>query len=223
MEKRKVTIHRNAIETFLMFLKDFAYKHRKPVIVGTICAIAAVILFVGGAVFYDISTKNDLRAYEELMTEYETGAKDDVSFNKTVKGIITITDKSYFGYVHTNGYYVAAGLYFEHKMFEEAKKNYILFADRSSSSPFAVLSLFQAGICAENQEKYDEAFTIYRKIEKEYKDSSFNDRLFYDLGRMLSKKGEKAAARENYKKVMSQYPSSSYAMQARIRLFLLGI
>ena len=223
MEKRKVTIHRNAIEKFLMFLKDFVKHHRKPVIISSVGILLAVIVFVGGAVFYDFSTKKELRAYEELMSAYETGTKDDASFNKTVAGLVKITDASYFGYVHQNGYYVAAGLYFEHKMFADAKKYYLLFADTSSSSSFAPLALFQAGVCAENFEKYDEALDLYKRIEKNYKDSAFNDRLFYDLGRMQSKKGDKAAAKESFKKVMTQYPNSTYAVQSKIRLFLLGL
>jgi len=223
MEKRKVTIRRNAIETFLMFLKDFINSHRKPVIVSTIVILAAVVLFIGSAVFYDFSTKKDLRAYEVLMTEYETGTKDDAAFNKTVSELVKLTDNSWFGYVSRNGYYVAAGLYFEHKKFEDAKTYYLKFADASSSSPFAPLALFQAGICAESLEKYNEALDIYKSIEKEYKDSAFNDRLFYDLGRMQAKKGDKAAAKESFRKVMTQYPNSVFATQSKIRLFLLGL
>lgn len=223
MEKRTVTIKRNAIESFLMYLKEAAKHHKKTVAISAAAVIAAVCLFIGGAVFYDVSSASDLREYESLMRTYESGSKDADAFTKTVTKLVSITDKSRFGYVHANGYYVAAGMYFEHKMYDDAKKYYLMFADRSASSPFAPLALFQAGVCAENVDRYDEALTTYKRIEKSYKDSAFNDRLLYDLGRMYQKKGEKMTAKDYYSKVISQYPNSMFSYQAKMRVFLLGL
>jgi tetratricopeptide (TPR) repeat protein len=223
MEKRTVTIHRNVIESSLMLIKEFVKAHRKSAAIGAAAVLAAVVLFIGGAVYYDISSSSDLRAYESLTRDYEAGPKDAGAFSATVTKLVSITDKSHFGYVHANGYYLAAGMYFERKMYEEAKTNYLKFVDRSSSSVFAPLALFQAAVCAENTDKVDEALSLYKRIEKSYKDSAFTDRLFYDLGRMYQKKGEKVTAKEYFGKVIAQYPNSLFAVQAKMRTFLLGL
>lgn len=222
MEKRSVTIHRNAIESFLMYVKEFIKGHRKSVLIGAVCFFAAVLLLLAGAVFYDFSSTSDLRAYEKITLEYSSG-KDATAFNDTITKLSRLAEKSRFGYVHKNGYYIVAGMYFERKMYDEAKSFYLKFVDRSSSSIFAPLALFQAGVCAENTDKYDEALSLYRRIEKSYKDSGFNDRAFYDIGRMSQKKGDRVTAKEYFEKVITQFPNSSYATQAKMRIFLLGM
>jgi tetratricopeptide (TPR) repeat protein len=223
MEKRKVTVQRNAIENFLMFLKEFVKAHRKTVLIGFVTFIIAVVLFLAGAVFYDIKSTAELREYETLMNAYESGPRDAAAFTDTVSKLVKITDKSWFGYVHKNGYYIAAGMYFEHKMYDDAKIYYLKFADKSSSPVLVPLALFQAAICAENGEKYDEALSIYKKIEKSYKDTGFNDRMMYDMGRMYQKKGDRITAKEYFNKVISQYPNSWFAVQSKVRVFILGI
>ncbi|MGL4369575.1 MAG: tetratricopeptide repeat protein [Spirochaetota bacterium] len=223
MEKRKVTIQRNAVEQFLMICKEFILNHRRPVVYASLFLLAALVLFLAGAVFYDYRSGKELHEYEKIVSSYEEGPKDAASFNDAVGKLVKLTDGSYFGYVHKNGYYVAAGMYFERKMYDDAKKYYLLFEDKNSSSVFSPIALSQAGICAESAAHFDEAFDIYKKIEKSYKDTAFNDRLMYDLGRMCAKKGDKVTAKEYFNKVITQYPNSWFAPQARIRLFLLGL
>ena len=224
MEKRTVTIHRNGIESFLMYVKEIVKHHKRPVLIGVVVVVLAAGLAVGGAVYYDVRSNADLVEYETLMTEYESGSRDAAAFTTAVTKLIALTEKSCFGYVHRNGHYIAGGMYFERKMYEEAKANYLKFADVSSSSSFAPLALFQAGVCAENTGKDDEALSLYKRIEKSYKDGAFSDRLFYDLGRMYQKKGDKVTAKEYYGKVIAQYPNSRpFADLAKIRLSLLGL
>lgn len=222
MEKRNVTIHRNAIESFLMNVKEFIKAHRKPVLVGAVCFFVAVLMILAAAVYYDISSTSDLRKYEKITSDYDS-SKDATAFNDTVTKLSLLAEKSHFGYVHKNGFYLVAGMYFERKMYDEAKGFYLKFIDRSKSSLFAPLALFQAGICAENTDKYDEALSLYRRIEKDYKDSGFNDRVFYDIARMSQKKGDRVTAKEYFEKVITQFPNSFYAAQAKMRIFLLGM
>jgi len=221
MEKRTISIERNAIEKYLMKVKEFIKHHRSPAIIITIIVVAGTLLFVSGAIYYDYRADKDLRSYETIMNDYAAGARDDAAFNAMTSKLTTLVNSSYWGYVHAEGNYIIAGSYFAKKNFSDAQKFYLKYAD-SSSSVLAPLALFQAGICAEELGKFDQAFDLYKRIEKEFKDS-FADRVLYDIGRMYQKKGDAVNAREYFNKLQIQFPGSPYNSQAKVRVFLLGL
>jgi tetratricopeptide (TPR) repeat protein len=222
MEKRNVTIHRNAIESFFMSLKDFIKHHRNPVLIGFIAVVLLSGTAIGGAFYYDYSSLKDLHAYEKLVADYEAGAKDENAFKVMIGKLTTLVDSSKFGYVSRHGNFLIAGYYFDNKHYDEAMKYFEKYAN-SSSSVYAPLALLQAGACAEETDKYDKAFEFYKKAESKYKDSPFSDRILYDLGRMYQKKGDDINARESYNKILTLYPKSSFAAQAKARMFLIGL
>jgi tetratricopeptide (TPR) repeat protein len=222
MEKRNVTIHRNAIESFFMTVKDFVKHHRKPVLLGFIVIVLLSGASIGGAFYYDYRSLKDLRAYETIVADYEAGAKDVNAFNVMIVKLTTLVDSSRFGYVSRHGDFLVAGYYYNNKRYDDAMKRFEKYAD-SSSSVYAPLALLQAGACAEETDKYDKAFELYKKAQSKYTDSPFSDRILYDLGRMYQKKGDIVNARESFNKILTQYPKSSFVASAKARMFLLGL
>jgi TolA-binding protein len=222
MEKRNVTIHRNAIESFFMSLKDFIKHHSRPVLIGFIAVLLLSGTAIGGAFYYDYSSLKDLRAYETIVADYEAGAKDENSFKVMINKLTTLVDSSKFGYVSRHGDFIVAGYYYNNKRYDDAMKRFEKYA-KSSSSVYAPLALLQAGACAEETDKYDKAFELYKKAQSTYKDSPFTDRILYDLGRMYQKKDDMVNARESFNKIITQYPKSSFVAQAKARMFLLGL
>jgi tetratricopeptide (TPR) repeat protein len=222
MEKRTISIERNAIENFLMKVKEFVRHHRAHTLVITLVVVIGTALIMSGAVYYDYRSNRELHSYESIMNDYAAGPRDDAAFAAMISKLTVLVDSTLWGYVHAEGNYIAAGLYFEKKKFADAQKFYLKYAD-SSSSVLAPLALFQAGICAEDLGKFDQAFEIYKRIEKEYKDSLFADRVLYDVGRMYQKKGDSVNAREYFNKLQTQFPGSPYNSLAKVRVFLLGI
>jgi TolA-binding protein len=222
MENRKISIERNAIEKFLMRVKEFVKHHRSPFLVITIVVVVGTIIFLSGAVYYDYRADKELHSYEAIMNDYAAGTKDDAAFNAMITKLTALVDSTHWGYVHAEGNYIIAGSYFEKKKYADAQKFYLKYAD-SSSSVLAPLALFQAGVCAEEQGSFDKAFDLYNRIEKEYKDSPYTDRALFDVGRMYQKKGDMVNAREYFNKLQSQFPGSPYNSQAKVRIFLLGL
>jgi tetratricopeptide (TPR) repeat protein len=222
MEKRNVTIHRNAIESFFMSLKDFIKHHRKPVLLGFLAVVLLSAASIGGAFYYDYCSIKDLRAYETIVADYDSSAKDENAFKVMIGKLTTLVDASKFGYISRHGNFLIAGYYYDNKHYDEAMKYFEKYAN-SSSSVYAPLALLQAGASAEETDKYDKAFEFYKKAESKYKDSPFTDRIIYDLGRMYQKKGDIVNARESFNKILTQYPKSSFAAQAKARMFLLGL
>ncbi|HEY1405778.1 MAG TPA: tetratricopeptide repeat protein [Spirochaetota bacterium] len=222
MEKRTVTIHRSGIENFLMEVKRYVKSHKKPVALVSLLCVVLFALVIGGLVYYDKRSAKDLHEYETIITTYQMSGKSDAAADDAVKKLSNLVDKSWFGYVHRHGYYIIAGILFEKKRFEEAGTFYIKYADKTNSA-FTPLALFQAGICAESLGHYDRAAELYKRIEKQYKDSAYNDRVLYDLGRIAEKKGENAQAKDYFTRMIAQYPNSAFAASAKSRLFLIGI
>lgn len=222
MEKRNVTIHRNGIENFFMMIKSFIKHHRRPAVLVAIAIIVCSGLFIGGALYYENRADKELRAYEEAVNAYETGDKSDASFDVMMKKLVPLVESSKWGYVSRHGEYILGGLYFDKKKFADAQKHYEKYA-KDSKSVYAALSLLQAGACAEESGNIDKALEIYKSFEKNFKDSGFADRAVYDLGRAYQQKGDIANAREQFNKILTQYPKSPFNGPAKARLFVLGM
>lgn len=222
MEKRNVTIHRDGLENFLMAVKEYVKSHRRPV---AIIALAVLILTGAGVaafVYYDTTSSADLHEYETIITAFQMSEDKNAAADVAVVKLKSLVNKSRFGYVHRHGKYIIAGLLFGNKKFDEARTMYLEYADNTDST-FTPLALFQAGICAESLNQFDKANEIYKRIEKKYKDSVYADRILYDLGRMAQKKGDGALAKDYFSRLLSQFPNSPFAVQAKARLFMNGM
>lgn len=223
MEKRKVTVHRNDLERFLMKVRDYIKEHRSSTITIIIALVAGLALFIAGSIYFEKQSFQNQRAYEKIITAYENSARDDAAFATAVGDLQKAIDKSKWGYLHNNGGYILAGLYFEHKKYADAEKYYLAFADSNDSSVFAPLAIFQAGVCREEQGNAAKALELYKRVEKDYSKTLFMDRALYDIARMSQVTGDIANAKEYYNRLMSQYPASPFVQQAKTRMLLIGI
>ncbi|HDP80351.1 MAG TPA: tetratricopeptide repeat protein [Spirochaetes bacterium] len=228
MEKREIEIRRNVVERALMASRDYIVRHRRYFIYGAAGLLAAIVLAVGGFVYYESREQKELAVFEKILYDYQTSAvaseteKKDL-LKKTADELEKVVGSSLWGYVHRNGYYIIGGLYYNEGMFEEAKGYYLKFARTSPGSFFAPLGLQQAARSCEAMEKPAEALEIYKKLEKKYGKSVVADQIFFDLGRLYLKQGDQFKAREYYTRVMNEFPRSPFSQKARERLMLIGL
>jgi TolA-binding protein len=222
MEKRNVTIHRSTIDNLLMKGHDLMKMRKRSVIFSAVVIVMLAVLTVGGFAYYDIRSTKELEEWDKIIMTLEKSDHGDAAIDKAIRDLTAIVDKSLWGYPHKHGNYVIAGMLFERKRFEEAQKFFLKSAD-GPSSDFTPLALFQAGICAESLNRYDQALEIYKRLDKDFGGSTFKDKILYDLGRMYQKKGEIVQAREQFSQVITRFPNSILVPQAKARLFLIGI
>ncbi len=227
MAKREIKIQRNVIENSLMYLKNLIKKNKKAFIYVVISVILVVLLLIAGFIIYDKKESRDLAAFEKILESYKKKSGSDTetrqrNLKETVKELNRLIDSSYWGFVNKNGYYVIGNLFYEEKMYEDAKKYSLRFVDKSPSSFFAPLALQQAARSSEMIGDLDGAFNLYKRLESEYGDSEIVDHIYYDLGRIYGKRGDKFKAREYYNKLIISYPKSMLAERARKNLYLLG-
>ncbi len=227
MQKREIEINRNIIERFLMIVRNLIKENKKKVLISLISVIIISSLIIAGFVFYEKKENMDLAEFEQILNNYRASNnnKKDKSveeLHKTIDDLNRVIDSSLWGYVNEKGYYIIANIYLSLNMHKEAKEYLLKFVDRSPSSFFASLALHRAGIACEQLEKYDEAFKIYQRLERDYEESVIADEIYYDLGRIYQIKGEIFKAREYYNKVISLHPRSVFASKAKKRLLLIG-
>lgn len=224
MNKGKVTVHRNAIEQFLMSAKDFIKAYRKKIVIAATSFFVLFVLIVSFAVYSEIKEENDILAYEKIIKEFAEKSLDkekkEKALEEATKQLIALTDSSISGYINENGYYIVAGLYFSEKKYKKAKEFYMKYVD-DSSSIFTPLALRQAALCDEWNKNYDSALKIYEQLADDYADSPFADQNLYDLGRMFQKKGNSDKAKEYYNKLITAHPNSVYLKNVKKRLFAL--
>jgi tetratricopeptide (TPR) repeat protein len=227
MAKKEIKIQRNVIENSLMYLKNLIRKNKKAFIYIIISVILVVVLLIAGFIIYDRKASHDLAAFERILEDYKKKSGSDAetrqrNLKETVKELNQLIESSHWGFINENGYYVIGNLLFAEKMYKDAKKYSLRFVDKSPSSFFAPLALQQAARSSEMIGDLDEAFNLYKRLESEYGDSEIMDHIYYDLGRVYGKRGDKFKAREYYNKLIISYPKSRLAERARKNLFLLG-
>ncbi len=226
MERRDITIKRNIIENALMFLKDYIKNHRSLVLYGLLSLVGVSALLIGGMMYYDSRQTGELERFEEVLDHYRSYRGDDRgrtgAFYATVAELDKIVESSRWGYVNRVGYYVIGNLYFNEKKYDQAKKYFLLQAEKDRSSAFSILSLQKAAVACEYMENPNDAFELYRRLEREHADSPVADQIYYDLGRMYQKRKDVFKAREYFHKVITSYPNSVFSRRAKQRLFLMS-
>lgn len=226
MIDREVTVQRNIIEQTLMNVRDYIRAHRSVAIKVFIGVCLVLVLGIAAIVYADYKIKKDTADFEAVLDEYRTTYTTDVNernekFVRTVARLKAITDNSHFGYVHRNGYYIIASLYFNEKDYSNAARYYEK-ASQYASPLFASLALQQAGIASEYLNNIDEALRYYLTCESKYKDGYNIDQILYSIGRMYAQKGEYFKAREYFNKVSTEHPQSFFAKKATQHSMFLG-
>ncbi|MGB4270461.1 MAG: tetratricopeptide repeat protein [Spirochaetota bacterium] len=226
MIDREVTVHRNIVEQMLMDVRDYIRAHRSVAIKVAIGLSVILVLGIAAVVYADYKIKKDTADFEAILDEYRTTYTTDIQehnekFLRTVKRLQTIADSSYFGYVHRNGYYIIASLYFNEKDYASAARYYEKAAQYASPL-FASLALQQAGMASEYLNNVDEALRYYLLCESKYKDGYNSDQILYSIGRMYALKGEYYKAREYFNRVSTEFPQSFFAKKAAQHTIFLG-
>jgi len=228
MENREINIRRNIVERSLMGIKDYIRKNSKTVIYGLIALIIIIVLAGGLIIYIDKRETTELIKLEQILDAYKNlqTSNDEnriQALENTVKSLNALIERSFFGYVHNNGYYIVGGLYYNERKYAQSKDYYLKFVKRSPKSIFAPLGLQQAARSCEYMNDNKGALEIYKRLEKEYAGSPVADQIYYDLGRMYQIEGDLFKSRDSFNKVVISFPRSDFAQKARERLVMLGL
>ncbi len=223
-ETKTIEIERNVIERFLMDAKVLVRKEKKIVFYSVIGLFAAGVVAIGIIVAVDtVNTRNEKR-FEKIMDDYNAflSAGDAEKVNGVVKDLKSFVDSAYFGFSRTMGFYALGNIQYGRKEYKEAHVNLVRYADKAPKTTLAPLALLKAAIALEETGDLKGALDLYRRLEDKYGDSIIADQIFFNAARVYAKNKDLINSRSYYNRVIASFPESSYAQQARKRLFMLG-
>lgn len=223
--RKEIKIERNVIERFLMYLKNFVRDNRKTVFSLFIGIMVAAVLLISGLIYFDKTSLSDQVKFEKIMTDYREYSTNNkkININKIINDLKGLADSTYFGFVHEMSFYVIGNIYFSEKQYKNAIEYLLKYVDIAPSSMFSAIALQKAAIAAEEINDLTAALKIYKQLEKDYSGSIIAEQIYFNLGRIYSKKNDILSSKRSYRRVISSFPNSLFAEKAKKRLFLIGL
>jgi tetratricopeptide (TPR) repeat protein len=223
-EVKTIEIKRNVIERFLMDAKGFIKKNNKFALYSLIRLLGAAVILVGVLVAMDRINAANQQRFDELMDRLGgiKGPTEKAAMDTMITDLKKYRDSTYFGFSHNATYYVLGNIYYDRRDWKEARQNLTTFADKEKKNVLAPLALLKAALALEQANDLKGAIELYRKMEDRYGDSALADQIFYNYARACGLNGDLVNSRMYYNRVISSYPDSQYAQEAKKRLFLLG-
>ena len=222
--RKDIEIERNFIEKSLMIVKEIINNNRKKVLYLISAFFIFVCLSLGILWKISDSKYKQLVQFENILENYENLKVSDPEITKkTINSLINLSNTASFGFVYEMVDYIIGNLYYKEKNYKKAIYYFNKYADKSSSTMFTAIALQKAAMAAEENNEIDKAIAIYKKLEAGYNESVVSDQVIYHLGRIFYKKKNLADSRKYFNKLISSYPNSSFAEEAKKRLFLIGL
>jgi TolA-binding protein len=193
--------------------------------------LAAAAFLVGYFIYGEISKKlayDSTALAEAAQSNYDAWqAESDAAKKATLaKDLLaqlgTLVSRYPRQYGGQRGLFLRADVHYADKAWDEALKDYQALADHFPKSFLAPISLFNAGICAEEKGDTGAALGLYVRAEG-YKDSTVAPRAMFNAGRLQEGKQDWAAAQKTYESIDTSYGQSVWNKLAKNRLIQLKV
>jgi tetratricopeptide (TPR) repeat protein len=214
-------------------LNEFFQKNRKGLIISLAAVVVLLIGFaVGFAVYGNLQEKalstveefnrqyEALRVYINSENEEDASKKDDV---KVLQEDLAVFEAKASGFTAARAYAISAGIYGDQKNWADAEKNWANAAAAAAKTYFEPVALFNAAISAEEQGNNDDAIGFYNQVLGfSGDDFSAAPRAQFAIGRIEEDRGNKEAAIEAYRAVLSKWSGDEvWANLAQSRIIVL--
>jgi len=194
--------------------------------------IAGAVVLVGYLVWTEVSKRRLVDS--TLLAESAAGLFDAWSGEQDAAGKATIEkdlvdrlDRLIARYPRQyggqRGLLLRADLRFQTGAWDLARSDYEDLARRFPASYLAAISLFNAGVCAEEKGDGDAAQGLYMKVAEKYKESAAAPRALFDAGRLDEQKGAWDDARQKYERLETDYMTSTWTKLAKNRIIALKV
>jgi TolA-binding protein len=213
---------RNAVSNFLQ-------KYR-TLLLGL---VVAAVLVTGGLALWtqvDAATKNAFAAQiEKSQADYVSWqAEADVSkkaeLGKSLEAeLADIQKKAPRGYGLSKAWFIQGSYFVSQKKWTEAAQAFRTVFEKDRSSYLAPIALLNTGVCQEEAGDVAAALATYGDFEKNYaNDPLLTPQVFFTQGRLLEAQKKPAEAVAAYKRLLAQFPESSWTKLGRDRIISLN-
>jgi tetratricopeptide (TPR) repeat protein len=214
---------------FATKLADFLQNNRRRIVITGALIIGVLVIGAAGyAVREKIIEADTLAAeefyekYREMGFEYSSGADEEETADY-VKSLRDFAEKK-SGYPALRAWTLLGRVYQARKEWSLAEEAWSRAAAIKPASYITPLSLFNAASAAEEQGNLIRAIELLNRIDAEYAETFPGiARNAFALGRLYEKQQDTEAALSAYRKLVENWPSSSWANLANSRIIELTI
>lgn len=214
---------------FTQRLIDFLTRYRRAIgITLAVVAVAVVALVVVLSV-QNARSEAALEAVADLEREFaEWRELDEDARTEAYGDILTGVGEIIDGYPRTyaaaRARLIDASALAELGRWAEASARFTEVADLRPGTYLAPVALMDAAVAAENAGDAERALELHNRHVDEYEDESAEaPRALFSIGRILELQDDVAAAAETYRRLIEDYPASSWTNLARNRIIALTV
>ncbi|MDR0910194.1 MAG: tetratricopeptide repeat protein [Spirochaetaceae bacterium] len=212
-------------------VSGFLREHRKLIITIGIVILAAVVVVVGGIMFFNFMEERNIAKLEDLNSQYEeirtTINSEDAEENTSEEATKLLAEfealgKSAQGYAGSKAYAQAASIAADQKNWAEAERLYDLSSQKGRRIYLGPLSAFNAGMMAEEAGDTEKALAHF-KTAAAAADFPACAMAQFNVGRLLEAT-DKDAATAAYQEIRDKWPNeTSWINLAESRIIALSI
>jgi TolA-binding protein len=194
--------------------------------------IAAAVFLVGYLIWSEVGKKRTVDSTvlaESAQDLFDTwGSEQDAAKKAALEKDLSdqldrLIARYPYKYGGQRGLFLRADLRFKNKAWDDARKDYEELARRFPASYLAGISLFNAGVSAEEKGDAEAAQGLYTRVVEEYHDSGASPRALFDAARLDEQKGAWEDARKKYEQLDSDYPLSTWTKLGKNRIIALKV
>ncbi|GMO59201.1 MAG: hypothetical protein Ta2G_19070 [Termitinemataceae bacterium] len=207
----------------------FFAKNRKAIVN---CIIVVLVIVVGVIValsVLEMSNKSAISKLELLVTRYDEvkGSFADAETSENAELDSLANDLKEFGeknrfYPAARAFIMASEIYKSKKQWSQAQESFEAAAKKGKNTHIEAVSLFNAAVAAEEQDKMEDAAKLYERSAS-FADFSGASHALFSLGRIKETSGDKEAALSIYRDLSTKWPSSAWADLAMTKILALEI
>lgn len=199
-------------------ITQFIQKNRFRLFIGLGAIIVILVGFLIATTIREKLTSNALskvydfeRKYEELKSAIES-AEDAEAVLKQIELLVLVDNLKTFqnknsGFPAARAYGISASIDADQKRWAEAEEAWTKAAKAAGKSYLAPVSLYNAAVAAEEQGKTMEAIALYNRALGYGSAFPSAARAQFSVGRLEESLGNRDAALEAYRNLLSQWPS----------------
>jgi tetratricopeptide (TPR) repeat protein len=199
---------------FSEIIIDGIQKNRKILITTGIVIIVLLIGFATGLSIRDSLVAGGISKIEAFNERYEALRFDlndpskEEEVNTLVGELSAYTPKA-FGYSAVRAYMLTASIQADRKNWQEAKTAWAEAARKGGKSYLVPVSLFNAGVAAEEAGDIEEAITYYTKVLAFADSFPQPAKAQFSIGRLREEQQNKEAAIAAYRELIEKWPTET--------------
>jgi tetratricopeptide (TPR) repeat protein len=204
-----------------MEARDVVLRNSRIVAGIVIALFVAVVLVIGGVVYYDSVIRGGSRELGRIMDTYtERGATPEAR-DEAIDSLKKLYDSIPFGFARKMARYYLGNLYYDSEEYDRSIKWFEDFIDSPTKPLFHLLAWQKLALARAEAGEPRKALETLRELNEKFADSIIADQVYFHMGHLHSRLNNSQEARRYFSLVISEYSDSPYAGYSRKMLVLM--